>query len=109
MNDEEQANLEKEMVLEFKNRGEKIQNEIVNEINISNENTECFESRSAGKDYDYFHKGLKPNKAKDGFNMSFCIIIRDLLILVNSWIYFVKKLMKNMVLMIAILKLIKKT
>jgi len=76
MNEEEKANLEKEIIEEFKNRMEKIQNLIMNEIEISNDNSECFENRSAGNDYEYFHKGLKPNKAKDGLDMSFCIKIK---------------------------------
>ena len=75
MNDEERANLEKEIIEEFKNREEKIQNQIMNEINISNDNSECFENRSAGNDYEYFHKGLKPNKVKDGFDMLICLFV----------------------------------
>ena len=76
MNEEEKANLEKEIIEEFKSREEIIQDKITDEIKISNQNSECFENRSAGSDYEYFHKGLKPNKAKDGFDMSFCIRIK---------------------------------
>ena len=40
MNDEEKDNLEKEIISEFKNREEIIQDEITNEINIANQNSE---------------------------------------------------------------------
>ena len=84
MNEEEKTNLEKEIIEEFKSREEIIQDKITDEIKISNQNSECFENRSAGNDYEYFHKGLKPNKAKDGFDMSFCIRIKGSIDLVNS-------------------------